>query len=259
MNRKSVGLALSGGAARGFAHLGVLKALTDNNIPIDMIAGSSAGSIVGGAFASGMSVKEIIEMSRKVSWYGMSSLGYSIEGLLSNAPMGKFIEKNFPSTKFEDLKIPFAAVAGDLENGEEVVLKETGDLALAIRASCAIPGIFTPVEITPGHKLVDGGIVTALPIRETRRMGADVVIAVDVIADGIKYWGTRKTMLGVLLQSGMMLLKNSSQFYHSEADVVIIPKIGHLRPDEMGKLDEFVRLGEEAALEKIDEIRLIAK
>jgi NTE family protein len=255
MKRKTVGLALSGGAARGFAHLGVLKALTENNIPIDIIAGSSAGSFAGGAFASGMSVTEIIEMSRKISWFGMSSLSFSTQGLLTNAPMGKFIEKNFPHQRFENLLIPFAAVAGDLETGEEVVLKESGDLALAIRASCAIPGIFTPIEIESGRKLVDGGIVSALPARETRKLGADIVIAVDVIADGIKYWGTRKTMLGVLLQSGMMLLKNSSSHQHADADIVIIPKIGHLRPDEMSKLDEFIKLGEQAALENIDKIR----
>ncbi len=254
-NRKKVGLALSGGAARGFAHLGVLKALSESGIPIDCIAGTSAGSFAGGAFASGMSVAEITEMSKKVSWLAIGNLAFSTQGLLTNEPMGRFITKHFPQTRFEDLPIPFAAVAGDLETGREVVLKDKGDLALAIRASCSIPGIFVPIEIEKGQKLVDGAIVSSLPARAARELGAEIVIGVDVIGDGIKYWGTKKTMLGVLLQSGMMLLRNSSKAQYELADLMIIPKIGHLRPDDMGKIDEFVSLGEEAALEKIDEIR----
>jgi NTE family protein len=254
MSRKKVGIALSGGAARGFAHLGVLKVLAENDIPVDYIAGTSAGSFAGAAFATGASVDEIIEMSRKISWFRMTGFSYSTKGLLSNAPMGDFINKNFSVKTFEELPIPFAAVACDLETGQEVVFREKGDLATAVRASCAIPGVFVPVD-HDGRRLIDGGVITNVPTKAVRRLGAEVVIAVDVIAAGASYWGSPSTLLGVFFQSAMMMLRAASKAHHYRADVVIVPSIAHLRPDEIGKMDEFVRLGEEAARAKLDEIR----
>ncbi len=254
MERKKIGLALSGGAARGFAHLGVLKVLLEHDIPIDFIAGTSAGSIAGGALASGLSIEEIFEMARKIGWRSMTGFSFSPLGLLSNASMGTFIRQHFPAQKFEDLQIPFAAVACDLETGEEVVLKNSGDLATAIRASCAVPGVFVPVDLD-GRRLIDGGVVSPVPTKAVRKLGAEIVIAVDVIASGATYWGSPSTLLGVFFQSAMMLLRTAGKHQHYRADVVIIPQIAHLRPDEIGKMDEFIKAGEAAALEKIDEIK----
>ena len=253
MTRKKLGIALSGGAARGFAHLGVLKVLAEHNIPIDFISGTSAGSIVGGAFASGLSVEEIVALGKKMSWFRMTGFSYSAKGLLSNRSMGAFFRKHFPHDKFEDLPIPFAAVACDLETGEEVVLKD-GDLIEAVRASCAIPGVYAPV-VRDGKMLVDGGVIANVPTKAVRELGAEVIIAVDVLASGATYWGTPSTLVGILFQTTMMLLRAASKAHHYRADVVIIPKIAHLRPDEIGKMDEFIKLGEEAALEKIEEIK----
>ena len=252
---KKVGIALSGGAARGFAHLGVLKALVENDIPIDFISGTSAGSIAGAAFANGLSVAEIAEIGRKMSWFKMTGFSYSAKGLLSNASMGEFFRKNFPFDKFEDLPIPFAAVACDLETGEEVILKD-GDLIEAVRASCAIPGVFAPV-LRDGRILIDGGVIANVPTKAVRKLGAEIVIAVDVLASGATYWGKPSTLVGILFQSTMMLLRAASKAHHYRADVVIIPNIAHLRPDEIGKMDEFIKAGEEAALEKIDEIKAL--
>jgi NTE family protein len=254
MARKKIGIALSGGAARGFAHLGVLKVLVENKIPIDCIAGTSAGSFVGAAYASGLSVEEIIRIGRKISWFRMTGFSYSPKGLLSNAGMGAFIREHFPRQNFEDLAIPYAAVACDLESGVEVILKDAGDLAAAVRASCAIPGVFVPIEIE-GRRLIDGGVVSNVPTKAVRRLGADTVIAVDVLASGASYWGSPSTLLGIFFQSAMMLLRAASKAHHYRADVVIVPQIAHLRPDEIGKMDEFIRAGEAAALEKIDEIK----
>ena len=254
MTRKKIGLALSGGAARGFAHLGVLKVFAEHDIPIDFIAGTSAGSFAGGAIAGGASVEKVIEMAHRVSWFNMAGFSFSTKGILSNASMGKFIKQNFPHTKFEDLPIPFAAVACDLETGEEVVLKDKGDLALAIQASCAIPGVFMPIEID-GKTLIDGGVVSLVPTTAVKNLGAEIIIAVDVISSGASYWGTPSTLLGVFFQSAMMLLRNASKNQQHRADLVIIPKIAHLRPDAIGKIAEFIKAGEEAALEKIDEIK----
>jgi len=255
MTRKKIGVAISGGAARGFAHLGVLRVLEAHKIPLDFIAGTSAGSFAGGGAACGMSANEIIAMGRKISWFNMTGFSFSPKGLLSNAPMGNFIKQNFPFRNFEDLPIPFAAVACDLETGEEIILRDTGDLAFAVRASCALPGVFMPLEDDKSRKLIDGGVVAPVPTRAVRKLGAEFVIAVDVLSSGATYWGSPSTLLGVFFQSAMMLLRTAAKHQHYRADIVIIPKISHLRPDEIGKMDEFVKAGEEAALEKIDEIK----
>lgn len=257
MEPKKIGLAISGGGARGFAHIGVLKVLADNNIPIDMIAGTSAGSVVGGAFASGMSVEEIVIMASKVGWTNMTRPSLSPLGLLSNAPMGRFIEREFPVCRFEDLAFPFAAVACDFESGEEVVFQHTGDLAFAIRASCAVPGIFAPLTDENGRMLVDGGVVAPMPTDAAKKMGADILIAVDLLACGATFRTRPRTAFGMLFQSAMTLLRAASRNQHYHADVVIAPQIAHLRPDEIKKRDEFIALGEAAAREKLDEIKAL--
>lgn len=257
MEAKKVGLALSGGGARGFAHLGVLKALVENDIPIDLVAGTSAGSFVGGAFASGMSVDEIIAVGKKISWFGIAGFSYSPRGLLSNAPMGKFIADNFPVNRFEDLRVPFAAVACDLETGDEIVLSSEGDLVEAIRASCAIPGVFIPVVDGSGRSLIDGGVTSPMPTHATRTLGADIVIAVDLLTSGSTYWGKPSTLVGMFFQTAMMMLRTASRNQHYNADIVIEPPIAHIRPDEIAKRDELIALGEKAGLEKIEEIRSV--
>jgi NTE family protein len=254
ITRKKVGLALSGGAARGFAHLGVINALNEHGIPIDCIAGTSAGSIVGAAIACGLTVDEIIEIGKKISWYKVSGFPYSTKGLLSNAPMGEILGASLPYKRFEELPIPFAAVACALETGEKVVFRDKGDIITAVRASCAIPGVFVPVEFE-GKNLVDGGVVSLVPAKTAKQLGADIVIAVDVNACGATYWNSPSTFLGVLFQSAMLLLRTAGKSQHYRADLVIAPQIAHLRPDEINKLDEFVKLGEEAALAKMDEIK----
>jgi NTE family protein len=255
MARKKVGLALSGGAARGFAHLGVLKVLAEHDIPIDFIAGTSAGSFAGAAAACGLSAEEIIKFGHKIGWLKMGGFSFSPKGILTNAPMGVFIKQNFPFQRFEDLPTPFAAVACDLETGEEIILRDKGDLVFAIRASCALPGVFMPLEDEKGRKLIDGGVVAPVPTRAVKKLGAEFIIAVDVISSGATYWGSPATLLGVFFQSAMMLLRTAAKHQHYRADVVIIPQIAHLRPDEIGKIDEFIKAGEEAAMEKIDEIK----
>ena len=252
---KKVGLALSGGGARGYAHLGVLKVLDENSIPVDFIAGTSAGSFVGGAYATGLPTKEIIEIGRRIGWLNVVGFSYSPRGVLSNAAMGKLIETTFPVTRFEDLAIPYAAVACDLETGEEVVFKDEGDLAFAIRASCAVPGVFMPVKNGDGRQLVDGGVVSPVPTKVVKRMGADIVIAVDLMACGSTFRSVPRTLLGTFMLSAMTLLRTASRHQHYRADIVIEPQIAHLRPDEIRKREELIDLGEQAALEKLDEIK----
>lgn len=255
--KKKIGLALSGGAARGFAHVGVLKVLAEHNIPVDMIAGTSAGSVVAGAFAAGMTPDEIIKMGRGIKWLKISRPPFSLMGLLSNVPLGNFVTANFPVHRLEDMPVRFAAVACDIETGEEVVYKDSGDLAEAIRASCAIPGVFTPVETADGRMLVDGGVVAPVPTRALRKMGADIIIAVDVLASGSTKWGKPTTLVGVMLQSAMMLLRTASKLQNYRADVAIIPQVAHIRIDDLSKMDELIAAGEAAARGKIEEIKAL--
>jgi NTE family protein len=253
-----VGLALSGGGARGFAHLGVLRVLEDEGIPVDFIAGTSAGSFVGGAVAAGLTAREIIKAGGDISWFSIAGLSYSPRGILSNGGITKFVEKHFPVTRFEDLRTPFAAVACDIDAGAEVVLKGAGEIAPAIRASCAIPGVFTPVQLN-GKQLVDGGVVSPVPVTAVREMGADIIIAVDLLACGSTFRGTPLTALGMLFQSAITLLRAASRAQHYQADVVIVPPIAHIRPDEMRKRDELLELGEKAGREKIEEIKELVR
>src|ERR1700687_4328070 len=163
-NRPRIALALSGGAARGIAHAGVLRALIENEIPIDCIAGTSAGALVGGAYASGMPVSEIEEVGRSMRWRDVGRLTVSRLGVQSNERIENYLRARMPVTRFEDLPIPFAAIATDLKSGEAVVMRDEGDVPFAIRASCAIPGWYVPVTDENGRQLVDGGLVSLIPV-----------------------------------------------------------------------------------------------
>ena len=255
MAGKTTGLALSGGGARGFAHVGVLRVLAEHNIPIEVVSGTSAGSIVGGALAAGMRADEIYDLSSKVGWYNMTGFSYSPRGLLTNKPMGDLLTASLPATRFEDLQKPFAAVAYDIENSKEVVLQGKGNLITAIRASCAVPGVFVPVQDDEGRMLVDGGVVSPMPTRAVKKLGADAIIAVDVLSCGSTFRHTPKTLVGTFIQAAMTLVRTASINQHYRADVVIEPQIAHIRPDEIRRRDELVSLGEEAALAKIDDIK----
>lgn len=254
---KKIGLALSGGGARGFAHVGALRVFAEHNIRFDVITGTSAGSIVGAALAAGMTVAEIESMARRAGYTNTMRPSFSPRGLLSNVPLGKFLASEFPVLSFEGLLISFGAVAFDLKAGSEVIQKE-GDLITAIRASCAVPGLFSPVTDAEGRDLVDGGATSPLPARAARAMGADVVIAVDVLSCGGTAFADPWTSLGVGARSVLSLIRSASASQHHFADIVIEPPVAHLRPDQLRKREEFMALGEAAARERIDEIlRLI--
>ncbi|HEX7723078.1 MAG TPA: patatin-like phospholipase family protein [Pyrinomonadaceae bacterium] len=259
-DRLRVGLALSGGAARGIAHVGVLRALVENGIPIDAISGASAGSLIGGCFAAGLSIERLEKMAATFRWRHTARLSFSRLGLQSNARMETFLRANLPVTRFEDLKIPFAAMVTDLRKGSLIVFRDKGDLPFAIRASCAIPFVYAPVKDRDGRLLIDGGIVQNLPISQTRDLGADIVIAVDVNFDGVKFFDRPRTALGVLAYTFIAVERIVSNQQRQDADLLIVPKVGHIRWDQTRRADELVKAGYEAGLESIDEIRkLIAE
>ena len=178
--RPKIGLALGSGGSRGLAHIGVIKALEENNIPIDFIAGSSIGAMVGGFYAARLSIKKMEEISLETNWRRMFSLvdPHLKQGLISGEKVKTFIEGYVDGKKIEDCKIPFVAVATDLKTGEIVILNK-GEMAQAIRASISIPLVFKPVEID-GKTLADGGLSAPVPVEIVRGMGADIIIAINL-------------------------------------------------------------------------------
>jgi NTE family protein len=252
--RPSVGLALSGGVARGIAHIGVLRVLEEENIPVDYIAGTSAGSLVAGGYAAGMSMKEIEETARNLRWRDVGRVTLSRLGIQSNARMEAFVRARLPVHKFEEMRIPLAIVATELHSGASVIMTE-GDVAFAIRASCALPGWYVPVTDDHGRLLVDGGLVGNIPTAAVRSLGADLVIAVDVNSEGAKFIGPPHSIIGVLLQSIMVVQRTAAIHQLHDADVVIRPRTGHIRWDEMGRADELISIGEQAARSTIERIK----
>jgi NTE family protein len=200
-----------------------------------------------------MSAVEIESMARKTGYTNTMRPSFSARGILSNAPMGKLLASEFPVRHFADLAIPFGAVAFDLKAGAEV-LQEDGDLITAIRASCAVPGLFSPVTDVDGRFLVDGGVTSPLPAEAARAMDADIVIAVDVLSCGSTAFENPWTTIGVGIRSALSLIRSASVAQHHFADIVIEPAIAHLRVDQIRKREEFMALGEAAARERIGEI-----
>lgn len=257
--RPTIGLALSGGAARGLAHIGVLRALSENNIPIDYIAGTSAGSLVGGAWAAGMPLDEIEDIGTKLKWRDVGRVTMSRLGVQSNARLEEYLRTRLRVTRFEDLQIPLAVVATDLHSGQPVIMRDQGDVPFAIRASCAIPGLYIPVTDDAGRQLVDGGVVAVIPASACRSLGPEIVIAVDVNAEGATFLGPAQSIIGVVIQSMLVVQRTASLYQTSVADMVIRPRVGHIRWDELARAKELIAAGYEAGLASIPEINQVVE
>jgi NTE family protein len=170
-------------------------------------------------------------------------------GIQSNERLEHFVRQRLPKSRFEELPIPFAAVATDLKTGGAVVMRDRGDVAFAIRASCAIPGWYVPVVDDQGRQLVDGGLVAVIPATVVRSLGAEIVIAVDVNSEGATFLGSSNSVIGVVLQSMMVVQRTASQHQINSADFVVRPRVGHIRWDEISKADELIKAGYEAGTE----------
>ncbi|MFA6612236.1 MAG: patatin-like phospholipase family protein [Dehalococcoidales bacterium] len=182
MANKKIGLALGGGAARGLAHIGVLKALQNNNIKIDYIAGTSAGAVAGAAYAKGTSPEALKEMALSMGvrdWASLADVGIPHGGFISGNRIKSLLKVIIGDVDFKELSVPFACVACDLYTGEEVIINK-GSVLEAVRASISIPIVFSVVE-RDGRFLVDGGLINQVPVNVVREMGADIVIGVNVI------------------------------------------------------------------------------
>ncbi len=250
--RPGIGLALGGGFARGFAHLGVLQVLEHNHVPISCIAGTSVGSILGAAYASGASLARIMATCRTLRLRDIARWRVSRLGLASNHRLGDLIERVFEARQFEDLHIPMAVVATDLNSGEPVVITH-GNLIDAIRASCAFPGLFEPVEIGT-RCLADGGLVAPVPTRAARDLGAEFVLGVSVgVQDG--YRGTPSNIFQVVSRAVTAAQKHQHEVWERHADLVLRPDVQSLAWDDFERADEAIEAGATAARSALPRIQ----
>lgn len=250
--RPGIGLALGGGFARGFAHLGVLQVLEDHQIPISHIAGTSVGSILGAAYASGAPLARIMDACRNLRFRDIARWRVSRLGLASNQRLGALIERVFSSRQFEDLRIPLAVVATDLSSGEPVVFTQ-GNLVDAIRASCAFPGLFEPVEIGT-RCLADGGLVAPVPTHAARLLGATTVIGVSVgVHDGHR--GAPTNIFQVVSRAVGAAQKHQLEIWEKHADLVLRPDVQSLSWDNFDRAEEAIQAGAATARRALPRIQ----
>ena len=235
-------LAFGGGFARGLAHIGVLKVLEENRVGIHHLVGTSVGSLIAGAYASGVPLTEIRAVAGRVEWKDFGQWTLSRMGLATNQRLEAFVRRTFRALRFEDLKIPLAIVATDLLNGRAVVFT-SGPLGLAVRASCAYPGLFLPVAYDGGW-LVDGGLVSEVPTCVARDQGADVVVGVAL--QNLKFGLEPKSVVDVLGRSINIAQQAAEPVWRDCADLVVEPEVSEFRWDDFARCDELVAAGEAA-------------
>ncbi len=244
--RPRIGLALGAGVVRGMAHIGVIRSLQKNRVPVDVVAGTSAGAMVGACLAAGFTVDMMEEIARSLRW---SKIAAPVlppgKGFLNNERLGRLLDRILGGKTFDQLALPFAVVAADACTGEEVVMRD-GRVADAVRASTAIPAIFEPVLLN-GRVLMDGAVVNMVPASVCRVMGADLVIAVSVSDFSFQSGPPRNIIMAILRYTDMMLKRQVALAKIQWADIVINVE----RPDLSGynfrEARQFIREGERAA------------
>jgi NTE family protein len=255
MPKPKIALVLGGGAARGFAHVGVIRVLEQEKIPFDMIVGTSAGSLIGAIYANDTNSFELewtafaLEKDNIFDYAIFSAV--TGMGPVKGDKLEEFVKTKVPVANIENLKLPFAAVATDLNRGTRVVL-DHGSVARAVRASSAIPGVFNPVE-HQGRLLVDGGVVDNIPISVAREKGADIVIAVDISENVVNFNITN--LIDVVIQSANIMFNENVKYKKKEADVLISPAVGSVGMLDFTQKKRCMQAGIEATQKSMPDIR----
>ena len=248
--KRRVGVALGGGFARGIAHLGVLSVLEKEKISVDFMAGTSAGAMLGLAYASGHPIHEIVAQARATRFKDFGNWKLSWMGLASNQKLEHYPRKYLGVSTFEELRIPLAIAATDLGKGEPVYFT-SGPLGPALRASCAYPGMFVPVEVE-GRMLVDGFLAAPVPVDAVRSMGADVVIAIFLEAANNRKPSSIVDVIGL---SFAILQRHADLEWRRAADIIIEPRVKDFLWDDFEKTSELIEAGEVAARAALPKIR----
>lgn len=248
----AIGLALGGGFARGIAHIGVLKVLEDEGIPVRVVTGTSVGALIGASYCSGLSIAEMEEFAHNTRFTSFARWTLSRCGFASNDRMVSFLRRILKVKTFEELRVPLGVTATDFNTGEGVVF-HSGDIIEPVRASCAYPGMFLPVTIR-GRYLVDGMLSHPVPTRPVREMGADRVLAVHLKG----MWansGPPRHLFDVIGQSFAIAQDAMSSLWREAADLVIEPDVGEFAYDDFKRADELISVGEKAMRDALPAVR----
>lgn len=249
---RGLGLALGGGAARSLTHIGVLRVLENEGIAVRAIAASSGGAIFGAAYAAGRSLDDIEKEALAASWRTLTRFAFSRRGLLETAGLESRIRNLLAVERFEDLELPLRVIATDLNTGGRVVLSK-GDLISAVMASCAIPGVFLPVE-RDGMLLVDGGVSCNVPADIVREMGPEVVLAVDANAD-VRRINESYNLLQVIVQSVYSMSRNLTVYYLAHADLIVTPSMKGIGWEDLGRAAEIIESGRREMQRRLPELK----
>ena len=246
-----VALALGGGAARGFAHIGVIEVLEENGIRPDIVTGTSAGSLVAALYAAGRTGKELEAIAINMDESALTDWSFPGRGLIRGEALAHYIREATGNKPLEQLKIPLGIVATDLDTGRPIVFRR-GDVGTAVRASSAVPAVFQPVRIGT-HEYVDGGLTSPVPVRAARDMGADVIIAVDIsqLPDG----GATGDALHMLLQTFSIMSRSINELELKEAEVALHPRLVGVAGTDFTLRTKNIEAGREAALAMLPLIR----
>ncbi len=248
----SIGLALGGGFARGLAHIGVLKVLEEEKIPINFIAGTSVGALIGAVYASGVCPKEMEEFAGLIRFRDFARWTVSRLGFASNDRMAGMLQRCLKVKTFEELRVPLAVIATDFVTGEAVVF-QSGELIGPVRASCAYPGMFLPVSVD-GRLMVDGMLAYSVPTTPLRDMGAERVLAVYLKAHWVSP-GPPRSVFDVIGQCFSIAQTKMSSLWQADADVIMEPEVQGVAYDAFDRAPALVRAGEEAARRALPHIR----
>ncbi len=248
----AIGLALGGGFARGIAHIGVLKVLEEEGIAVRAVTGTSVGALIGAAYCSGLSAAELVEVARNCRFTTFARWTLSRYGFASNDRMVSFLTRTLKVKTFEELRIPLGVSATDFNTGEGVVF-HSGGIIDPVRASCAYPGMFLPVEIR-GRYLVDGMLSHPVPTRPLREMGAERVLAIHLKGTWAK-GGAPRHLFDVIGQSFAIAQDAMSSLWRDAADLVIEPDVAGFAYDDFKRSAELIQVGETAMRQALPEVR----
>jgi NTE family protein len=247
-----IGLALGGGAARGFAHIGVIQVLEETGIRPDLVIGTSAGSLVAALYASGKSAAELTALAQAMDGGAITDWSFPGRGLIRGEALARFVREHTGGRRIEQMKMPLGIVATDLDSGQGIVFR-VGDTGVAVRASSAVPAVFQPVRIGT-REFVDGGLVAPVPVRYARQMGAQLVIAVDIseAPDGAPTGDAMR----MLLQTFSIMGRSINQFELAQADIVLRPKLAGVSGADFTARTRSIQAGRDAAQAMLGELRL---
>jgi len=246
-----IGLALGGGAARGFAHIGVIQVLEEAGIPVSLVAGTSAGSLVAALYAAGRNGATLARLALAMDESAITDWAFPGRGLIRGEALARYVREQTGGKLIEQLPLPLGIVATDLDNGQ-AVLFQRGDVGAAVRASSAVPAIFQPVKIGT-REYVDGGLVSPVPVRFARQMGAELVIAVDISSppDG----NATSDPFKLLLQTFAIMARSITQFELKDADVVLRPRLAGVSSADFTARQRAIDAGREAATAALPALR----